>query len=219
MNIFEFIKKYFMFIFFMVYRFFNIKYPIKKKFIIFGLPSSGKTSIIYFFKLGYLITNVKTYFINEEKFTLKIKNDKNHNEEKNYEINFYEIGHNCSYNLVKEYADISDDIIYIIDSIRKDKLCECREDFIRIIYDFRFIYRKCKFLIFMNKQDSNGCLKPEEIINYFALPNELQYRCKFISSSTLSGQGLNEGLEWLLNYNVFSEKEEIIEQRKKLYDY
>ncbi|WBY60734.1 ADP-ribosylation factor [Plasmodium yoelii yoelii] len=71
----------------------------------------------------------------------------------------------------------------------------------------------------MNKQDSNGCIKPEEIINYFALPNELQYRCKFISSSTLSGQGLNEGLEWLLNYNVFSEKEEIIERRKRLYDY
>ncbi|CAA9990769.1 ADP-ribosylation factor, putative [Plasmodium knowlesi strain H] len=181
----------------------NLKDPTKKKFIIFGLPSSGKTSIIYFFKLGYLITTVRTLFINEESFSVKIKTDKNTLGERNYEVTFFEVGTDCSYSLIKEYADISNDMIYIVDSTHRSALSEAREEFIRIIYDFRFVYRKCKFLIFMNKQDSNGCLPSDEIINYFALPKELHFRCKFFSCSTLSGQGLKEGLEWLVSTNVF----------------
>ncbi|GAW83369.1 ADP-ribosylation factor [Plasmodium gonderi] len=216
MNFFRVLKNCFMLVFFMLYRLFSLKYPTKKNFIIFGLPSSGKTSILYFFKLGYLITTVRTLFINEESFYLKIKTDKNNSDERNYEITFFEIGTDCPYRLIKEYADISNDVIYIVDSAHKSALSEAREEFIRIIYDFRFIYRKCKFLIFMNKQDSNGCLKSEEIINYFALPKELLYRCKFFSCSTLSGQGLKEGLEWLVNTNVFPDKnDDAIEMRER----
>ncbi|SCQ16804.1 ADP-ribosylation factor, putative [Plasmodium ovale] len=201
----------------MIYRFFSLKYATKKNYIIFGLPSSGKTSIVYFFKLGYLITTVRTHFVNEESLSIKIRTDKNSFDEKNYEITFYEVGQECSYNLVKNYSDISNDVIYIVDSTHKSGLREARDEFIRIIYDYRFVYRKCKFLIFMNKQDSNGCLKSEEIINYFALPNELLFRCKFFSCSTLSGQGLREGLEWLLCTHVFSEKNDVLERHRKLY--
>ncbi|CDO65956.1 ADP-ribosylation factor, putative [Plasmodium reichenowi] len=203
MNVLDVLKRWFILVFFMLQRFFEFKSKItKKSFIIFGLPSSGKTSIIYFFKLGYLITTVSTLFINEENFKINLKIEKDDTKEQNYDITFYEVGKNCSYNLIKEYSDISNDVIYIVDSVQKGNLSEARDDFIRILYEFRFIYRKCKFLIFMNKQDSNGCLSSQEIINFFALPKDLLIRCNFISCSTLSGQGLKEGLEWLLYYNL-----------------
>eukprot|EP00366_Plasmodium_knowlesi_P004561 XP_002262059.1 ADP-ribosylation factor, putative [Plasmodium knowlesi strain H] len=191
----------YLFFLFILYRLFSLKDPTKKKFIIFGLPSSGKTSIIYFFKLGYLITT--NTFHQRRKFQRENQNRQNTLGERNYEVTFFEVGTDCSYSLIKEYADISNDMIYIVDSTHRSALSEAREEFIRIIYDFRFVYRKCKFLIFMNKQDSNGCLPSDEIINYFALPKELHFRCKFFSCSTLSGQGLKEGLEWLVSTNVF----------------
>ncbi|KAI4834720.1 ADP-ribosylation factor [Plasmodium brasilianum] len=162
---------------------------------------------------------VKTLFINEESLSIKIKKDKNSFEEKNYEITFFEVGKNCSYNLIKEYSSISDDVIYIVDSVHKSTLNEARDEFIRIVYDFQFIYRKCKFLIFLNKQDSKGCLRSEEIINYFALPKELLYRCKFVRCSTLSGEGLTEGLEWLLNSNVFVELNDFTDRNRRPYRY
>ncbi|CRG97552.1 ADP-ribosylation factor, putative [Plasmodium gallinaceum] len=200
----------------MFLRFFSLK-PTRKNLIIFGLPSSGKTSIIYFFKLGYLITTVRTFLINEECFTITLKTDKDNFEEKKFKVKFFEVGSDCSFNLIKEYSEISNDLIYIVDSSQKGSLREARDDFIRIIYDFRFIYRRCKFLIFLNKQDSNGCLKSEEIINYFSLPKELLFRCKFISCSTLSGEGLKEGLDWLLNSNVFLNKTDVNYENKRIY--
>ncbi|VWU50962.1 ADP-ribosylation factor, putative [Hepatocystis sp. ex Piliocolobus tephrosceles] len=205
MNLFIFFKKCFKCVLFMLYRFFNLNHPEKKKIIIFGLPLSGKTSIIYFLKLGYLITTVRTLFINEETFSIEIKNDKNDFKTKSYEISLYEIGQQCSYNLIKQYSDVSDDLIYIVDSTQMGELSEARDDFIRIIYEFRFIYKKCKFLIFLNKQDSNGCLKSEEIIKYFALPKELMCRSRFVPCSTLSGKGLKEGIEWILGDDMLLE--------------
>lgn len=215
MNIFEAIKKCLSFLIFLFLRIFNINPAIKKNFIIFGLPSSGKTSILYFLKLGYLITTVSTYLINEENFTVKISDDDTF-EEKKYNLKFYEVGNECSLSLIQEYADKADDLIYIVDSTQKRKLSEAREEFIRILYEFQFIYRKCKFLIFLNKQDSLGSLSAHDIITYFALPEELLFRCKFVGCSTLSGEGINEGLKWLLNSNIFLETcDEFYDKNKK----
>lgn len=204
MNIFEAIKKCLSFILFLILRIFNINPSIKKEIIIFGLPSSGKTSVLYFLKLGYLITTVSTYLVNEERFTVKLYDDDSL-EDKKYELKFYEIGNECSLRLIQEYAEKADDLIYIVDSTQRSALGEAREEFIRILYEFRFVYRKCKFLILLNKQDSLGCLSVHEIITYFSLPEELLFRCKFVACSTLSGIGLNEGLCWLVNSNVFLE--------------
>ncbi|KOB89199.1 hypothetical protein PFDG_04747 [Plasmodium falciparum Dd2] len=115
MNVLDVLKRWFILVFFMLQRFFEFKSKItKKSFIIFGLPSSGKTSIIYFFKLGYLITTGKTLFINEESFKINLKIEKDDTKEQNYDITFYEVGKNGSYILIKEYSDISNDVIYIV---------------------------------------------------------------------------------------------------------
>lgn len=215
MNIFEVLRKCFNLLVLLFLRIFNFNNYIKKKFIIFGLPSSGKTSILYFLKLGYLITTVPTYLINEESFTVEINKELCPSESNRFKLNFFEIGNDCSANLIKEYADVSDGLIYVVDSTKRRSLSEAREDFIRTLYDFRFIERSCKFLIFINKQDSIGCLSAEEIINYFSLPEELLYRCKFISCSTMSGNGIKEGLEWLLNTNILLQSYETKYENKE----
>lgn len=53
-------------------------------------------------------------------------------------------------------------------------------------------------LVFANHQDRPNCMKPEEVAERLKL-KELKQKWFILGSSVVTGQGLDEGLDWLVN--------------------
>ena len=59
--------------------------------------------------------------------------------------------------------------------------------------------KDCAVLIFANKQDINGALSPGEVSEKLGMSN-LKGRSWLVQgSSAITGQGLKEGLDWIVS--------------------
>ena len=54
-------------------------------------------------------------------------------------------------------------------------------------------------LVWANKQDLKGSLKPQEVSDYLELGQNLKNQLWCVGSNALTGQGLVEGLSWISN--------------------
>ena len=102
--------------------------------------------------------------------------------------------------LWKHYFQNTDGLIYVIDSTDIDRIDESSEELIKLLKEEEL--KDCPILIFANKQDLNDALSPGEITNQFEMGKYFGRKWLIQGASGKTGQGLKEGLDWLIEYLI-----------------
>ncbi|KQJ93101.1 hypothetical protein BRADI_3g02760v3 [Brachypodium distachyon] len=97
--------------------------------------------------------------------------------------------------LWKMYLSNSDALIYVVDSLDRERIGDARQEFQTIIKDP--LMANSIILVLANKQDLRGAMSPEEVSEGMGL-HDLKNRLWHIQGTcALRGEGLYDGLDWL----------------------
>ena len=97
--------------------------------------------------------------------------------------------------LWRHYFNNTDGLIFVVDSLDRDRIDRAKEEFTSIINDP--FMRNSAILIFANKQDMKNCLSAAEIAERMGLAELRGRRWHVQSAVATQGLGLYEGLDWL----------------------
>lgn len=159
------------------------------KIIMFGLSSSGKTTIVYKLKLGDFLKTEQ--FLNCQ--TIESV------EYKKLIMHIITVG-DCSYNhrICKFLFHNVDGLIFVIDSSSNWNINDARE------FLFKFIkeddLKNSKLLIYSNKRDINKSLDAKELEKVLEL-NKITQEWKIQDCCAINGDGLLEGINWIYEKN------------------
>jgi len=162
-----------------------------------GLRGSGKTAIMYSLKLGTFIPTIPTVDLIYESFENPVLGSAG-------KLAFWEAGQDHSITSLPgwhHYKNMADCVLFVIDSGDRRHLSEAREELVSLMHDEHFQTKKSKFLVFANKQDVVGALKPDKIDSFLDLPRGMKSRVFVVGCSALNGAGILEGIKWLTETN------------------
>lgn len=150
-----------------------------------GLDAAGKTTILYKFKLGEVVTTTPTVGFNVETV-----------EYRNLSFNVWDVGGQDKIRkLWRHYYQGTNGLIYVIDSSDRDRIEDAREELTKMLSEEEM--REAVLLVFANKQDLPNAMTASEVTEKLGL-SSLRHREWFIQSAcATSGDGLYEGLDWL----------------------
>ncbi|KAJ5066789.1 adp-ribosylation factor f-related [Anaeramoeba ignava] len=153
--------------------------------IMFGLSGGGKTSILYKLKTGTTVEPAITSGANNE--IIKVENT---------EFHIWDIaGNESSQSNWKFFCNFPQAIVYVVDSTDSQKILKGKEEMRKIVFQPDF--NKLPLLVFGNKSDDQNSIPINQVMELLSL-NEIQDRQWFLQkSSSVSGEGLFEGLKWL----------------------
>ncbi|KAK1839620.1 ADP-ribosylation factor [Colletotrichum chrysophilum] len=173
--------------------------------LMLGLDAAGKTTILYKLKLGQDVTTIPTVGFNVETVTYK-----------NVKFNVWDVGGqdkirplwrhyfsacftqlslaNCAND---PYPTGTQGLIFVIDSSDRARIEEAKSELHRIINDREM--KDSLLLVFANKQDINGAMKPQEVTEALQLSKLKDKVWYVVPSCATTGEGLLEGLAWLSN--------------------
>ena len=106
----------------------------------------------------------------------------------------------------RNYYDQTDALIYVIDSADRKRMEETAVELQQVLDEERLSH--VPLLVMANKQDLLNALSPAEISTELNL-NELRERTwQILPCSAKTGEGLQEGMEWLVEQINTSKTEE-----------
>jgi small GTP-binding protein len=160
--------------------------------LILGLDNAGKTTIMYKFKFGEIISTIPTIGFNVE--TVRYKN---------IVFNMWDIGGQEKIRpLWRHYYQNTDAIIFVVDSCDKERMFDSNRYKCNVKYELQQLLnddllRDTSLLVYANKQDMPNALSIKDIVELLEL-NKLRNRQWFIQgTNAITGEGLYEGLDWL----------------------
>lgn len=170
------------------------------KILLLGIDAVGKTSLLYKLKLNEMVKTIPTIGFNVEQIDYK-----------NRKMIMWDIagGAKAFWN---HYFDKTNCIIFIIDISKKNRLDEYIESF-QLLLDKHKEYRNIPILLFCNKFNNKEEFEPEELFKKVNMPPEITPN--ILKGNVLTGEGLNELLEYIYNNIVFEEEEEIEEKEEE----
>lgn len=120
---------------------------------------------------------------------------------KSYQLNLWDIGGQKSIRAYwRNYFEQTDGLIWVVDSADTYRLELCRDELSQLLQQERLA--GASVLILANKQDIDGALSVEVIAQILGINdnNELfkNRHCKILECSALTGSGLVEGIEWIV---------------------
>ncbi|KAJ7189510.1 hypothetical protein O6H91_Y532300 [Diphasiastrum complanatum] len=116
-----------------------------------GLDAAGKTTILYKLHIGEILSTVPTIGFNVEKV-----------EYKNVSFTVWDVGGQEKLRpLWKHYFTNTDGLIYVVDSLDRDRISKAKNEFQAIVSDP--LMRNCAILVFANKQDMKGAMSAAEV--------------------------------------------------------
>ena len=154
--------------------------------LIIGLDSAGKTTLLYRLKLGALVTAIPTVGFNVE--TVKYKN-----------INFSmwdASGQEQTRKFWRYYYENVRIIIFVVDSNDRERFTEARDELHKLMDEPLLI--NVPLLLFCNKQDLPNAAPSNELEELFQIPR-LNRKFKVQAIVALSGQGIYDGLDWVVD--------------------
>ncbi|KAG5729715.1 ADP-ribosylation factor 1 [Termitomyces sp. T112] len=156
--------------------------------LMLGLDSAGKTTILYQLQIGEVVSTIPTIGFNVE--TVQYKNIK---------FQVWDLGGQSSIRPYwRCYFPNTSAIIYVIDSADTARLATSRTELLTMLSEEEL--KGVPLLVFCNKQDTQGALKPEEISEQLGLAGGEKTRPWSVRGSCATkGEGLEEGLDWLVN--------------------
>jgi ADP-ribosylation factor protein 1 len=152
-----------------------------------GLDAAGRTTILYKLKMGEIVTTIPTIGFNTEAI-----------EYGGLTWRMYDIG-GCDKIrvLAKHYYTDSTVFVYVVDSNDLHRFGEARDELHRML-GHELVDRHAPLLVWANKQDLPNARSVTEVADRLDL-HSIRGRAWHIEEScATSGEGLEEGLDWLL---------------------
>ena len=86
----------------------------------------------------------------------------------------------------------------MVDSADKRRLLECKDELFKLLTEEKLA--GASLLILANKQDLAGALTSDQIATVLELDNKIFHNrhCKILPCSAISGDGLLEGMDWMV---------------------
>ncbi|THG09863.1 hypothetical protein TEA_008682 [Camellia sinensis var. sinensis] len=97
--------------------------------------------------------------------------------------------------LWRHYFNNTDGLIYVVDSLDRERIGKAKQEFQTIIAD-PFMLNSV-ILVFANKQDMKGAMTPMEVCEGLGLYDLKNRKWHMQGTCALKGDGLYEGLDWL----------------------
>ncbi|KAL7058400.1 hypothetical protein AAHC03_017263 [Spirometra sp. Aus1] len=175
-------------------RFFDKK---EVRILMVGLDATGKTTILYKFKLGEVVTTIPTIGFNVE--TVEYKHVK---------FTVWDIGGQTTIRPLWRYYFQNTQgkrnrfhgipgLVFVVDSNDRERIDEAREELHGMLNEEEL--RDAALLVFANKQDLPNAMPASEITQRLGLC-ALHGRQWYVQATcATSGTGLYEGLDWLSN--------------------
>ncbi|KAF7149005.1 hypothetical protein RHSIM_Rhsim03G0221000 [Rhododendron simsii] len=117
---------------------------------------------------------------------------------KNVEFTVWDVGGQEKLRpLWRHYFNNTDGLIYVVDSLDRDRIGKAKQEFQAIIKD-PFMLNSV-ILVFANKQDMKGAMTPMEVCQGLGLYDLKNRKWHIQGTCALKGDGLYEGLDWLAN--------------------
>ncbi|CAF2086799.1 hypothetical protein BRARA_A03842 [Brassica rapa] len=153
--------------------------------VMLGLDAAGKTTILYKLHIGEVMSTVPTIGFNVEKVQYK-----------NVMFTVWDVGGQEKLRpLWRHYFNNTDGLIYVVDSLDRERIGKAKQEFQEIIKD-PFMLNSV-ILVFANKQDMRGAMSPREVCEGLGLLDLKNRKWHIQGTCALQGDGLYEGLDWL----------------------
>jgi len=154
--------------------------------LVLGLDNSGKTTI-----LKKLSDEDASHIMPTQGFNIKSLMHEG------FKLNVWDIGGQKSIRPYwRNYFDNSDALIYVIDSADKRRLEEAGIEMQQLLEEDKLA--GVPLLIFANKQDLISAQSDEDIVEKLKLNDIRDRQWKIQSCSAKTGDGLQEGMEWMV---------------------
>merc|ERR1712137_174920 len=153
--------------------------------IMVGLDAAGKTTILYKFKLGEVVTTIPTVGFNVETVDYK-----------NISFTVWDIGGQDKIRrLWRHYYSGTNGIIFVIDSNDRERIDQAQEELSKLLNEDELL--DAAVLVLANKQDLPNSLPAHQVGDKLGL-GVMKHRQWFIQSCcATTGDGIYEGLDWL----------------------
>ena len=153
--------------------------------VMLGLDAAGKTTILYKLHIGEVLSTVPTIGFNVEKVQYK-----------NVSFTVWDVGGQEKLRpLWRHYFNNTDGLIYVVDSLDRERINRSADEFRQIIDDP--LMRNSAILVLANKQDMPNALSPAEVCEAMGLMQLKGRKWHVQSTVATRGEGLYEGLDWL----------------------
>lgn len=152
-----------------------------------GLDNAGKTTVLYRLKLEEVVSTVPTLGFNVETVTYK-----------NISFTVWDIGGQDKIrSLWRVYFQGTQGLIFVVDSADKERIQETRAELHKLLSEAELA--NVVLLVLANKQDMPDAMSASEIREKLDLVH-MRERPWFVQSScAVKGEGLYEGLDWLVS--------------------
>lgn len=155
--------------------------------LVLGLDNAGKTTILYRFQMGEVVSTIPTIGFNVE--TVQYNNIK---------FQVWDLGGQTSIRPYwRCYFPNTQAIIYVVDSSDIDRLVTAKEEFHAILEEDEL--KGAVVLVYANKQDLPGALDDAGVTEALELHKLKNRQWAIFKTSAIKGEGLFEGLDWLSN--------------------
>ncbi|XP_059811935.1 ADP-ribosylation factor 1-like [Hemitrygon akajei] len=150
-----------------------------------GLDAAGKTTILYQFKLGEIVTTIPTIGFNVETV-----------EYKHISFTVWDVGGQDKIRpLWRHYFQNTQGLIFVVDSNDRERMNEAREELMRMLAEDEL--RDAVLLVLANKQDLPNAMNAAQITDKLGLHNLRSRQWYIQATCATSGEGLCNGLDWL----------------------
>ncbi|PRP88904.1 putative ADP ribosylation factor 1 [Planoprotostelium fungivorum] len=151
--------------------------------LVLGLDNAGKTTILYKLKLGEVVRTIPTIGFNVE--TVQYRN---------LNLTLWDVGgQDKIIPLWRHYFQNTSSLIYVVDSMDRERLPKAREEMQKILEDMKDV---C-MAVLANKSDLPGAMTSKEVADGLGLMNLKNRKWYIQSTCANTGEGLYEALDWI----------------------
>jgi len=155
--------------------------------LILGLDNAGKTTLLYRLKIGEVVSTIPTIGFNVESVTYR-----------NLSLNVWDLGGQTSIRPYWRcyYANTAA-VVFVVDSTDIERLQTAADELNAMLSEEEL--RDAALLVYANKQDQPGAKGAGEISEALKLGELKDRNWTIVACSAISGTGINEGMDWLVN--------------------
>jgi ADP-ribosylation factor 1/2 len=177
---------------------------VSMRMLITGLHDSGKTSILYRWKLGEVVTTIPSLSFNVEDLPFSSGTI-------TATIAAWDMGGRERMRpLWRRYYPNTDCLVFVVDSTDRDRLTQAKDELGQLLQED--MLKGVPLLLFCNKQDLPNALTPAEIVHHFFMADIVDTQTVPLQSpimdrqfwavgcSVINGTGLQEGLRWVATH-------------------
>eukprot|EP01091_Cochliopodium_minus_P010806 TRINITY_DN294_c0_g1_i1.p1 TRINITY_DN294_c0_g1~~TRINITY_DN294_c0_g1_i1.p1 ORF type:complete len:185 (-),score=31.18 TRINITY_DN294_c0_g1_i1:85-639(-) len=157
----------------------------EQRIVMLGLDNAGKTTILYKLKVGQVVQTTPTIGFNVETVTRK-----------NITFSVWDVGGQDQIRgLWRHYFLNTQAVIFVVDSNDQNRLKEARDELWKVLESPELT--NAVILVFANKQDLPNALSSDDVSKGLELEKINSHPWHVQSACATSGQGLDEGFDWL----------------------